>query len=76
METQTIHITWNGEVHDLRVPYPVTADLALEAFLGIHPDLRKTGQRLALFSDVGTELEPHEPVHAGDDLILRPRTIP
>lgn len=75
-EHQTCHITWNGEVHDFVVPYPVTAALVLEAFLGVHPDLRQSGQKLALFTAGGTELEGHEQVSAGDDLILRPRIVP
>ena len=75
MDTAEVLITWNGDVHTLRCPLPCTAALVLEAFLGIHPDLRRP-PRLALFTVDGmTELEGHEQVQAGADLVLRPRVI-
>ncbi len=74
MSFMTVSITWNGEVYPVKCPDPAIAELVLEAFLGRFPNLRNS--RLGLFTVDGmTELEGHEQVLPGADLILRPRVI-
>lgn len=74
MDLQSCTITWNGDVYGVYVTFPCTAALVLEAFLGTHPDLRSQ-PGLALFTLGMTEVEGHEQVLPGADLVLRPRVV-
>jgi hypothetical protein len=67
-------ITWNGDVYEVEGPDPATGAIILEAFLGTHPGIRRSG--LALYTVDGMQaVKSHEQVLPGADLILRPGII-